>query len=97
MEQENLYSTAPKLFLVFGPLHGLAAPELTLLRRDKRRTPRGRRWFRRGRGRRGRQAGGRGAFLTSLLPYHITILPSYPVPRGLSGVKGAIRALARPM
>lgn len=42
MEQENAYFAALKLFLVFGPLLGLAALELILLRRDKRRAREGR-------------------------------------------------------
>ncbi|WP_343894572.1 hypothetical protein [Craurococcus roseus] len=41
MEQENAYFAALKLFLVFGPLLGLAALELIMLRRDKRRAVRG--------------------------------------------------------
>lgn len=41
MEQENAYFAALKLFLVFGPLLGLAALELIMLRRDKRRAAEG--------------------------------------------------------
>ena len=40
MDTENAAFAALKLFLVFGPLIGLAVLELILLRRDrKRRTP----------------------------------------------------------
>ena len=42
MEQENGYFAALKLFLVFGPLLGLAALELIMLRRDRRRAAEGR-------------------------------------------------------
>ena len=42
VEQENGYFAALKLFLVFGPLLGLAALELIVLRRDKRRAASGR-------------------------------------------------------
>ena len=42
VEQESAYFAALKLFLVFGPLLGLAALELWLLRRDKRRADAGR-------------------------------------------------------
>jgi hypothetical protein len=36
VEQENACFAALKLFLVFGPMLGLSALELILLRRDKR-------------------------------------------------------------
>lgn len=42
MEQGDGYFAALKLFLVFGPLLGLAALELMMLRRDKRRAAEGR-------------------------------------------------------
>ena len=42
MENEDAYFAALKLFLVFGPLLGLAALELILLLRDKRRAAQGR-------------------------------------------------------
>ncbi|MBD0274377.1 MAG: hypothetical protein ICV73_20890 [Acetobacteraceae bacterium] len=42
MEQESAYFAALKLFLVFGPLLGLAALELWFLRRDLRRAAAGR-------------------------------------------------------
>ena len=41
MEQENAYFAALKLFSVFGPLLGLAALELIMLRRNKRRAAEG--------------------------------------------------------
>jgi hypothetical protein len=42
VEQGDAYFAALKLFLVFGPLLGLAALELIMLRRDKRRAAAGR-------------------------------------------------------
>ncbi len=42
MGSEEPYFAALRLFLVFGPLLGLATLELVLLRRDKRRVTQGR-------------------------------------------------------
>ena len=71
-EQGNACFAALKLFLALGPLLGLAALELILLRRDKRRAPAGPPLVPARPGAE-RQAGGRAGRLTSLLPYHLTM------------------------